>query len=91
MPRSMSIWIIVATVMLAGVGAAQVRERATEEILPGIRVRSHGDVVIDAGSQGCKPACGAKQVCRYHCRDAACEAGTPLGAKCGRCEWRCVE
>lgn len=78
-------------IAFAGIAAAQVRERATEEILPGVRARSRGDVVMDVGQRGCKPPCGDEQVCRYDCRQATCETGAPPEARCSLCEWRCVE
>jgi hypothetical protein len=83
--------IILAVLTAASIALAQVEERATEEIMPGIRVRGGTAVVMDVGLRGCDPPCSAEQICRYACRETTCETGANPLSKCSRCDWRCVE
>ena len=93
LPWMNSVLRLVAAIVLtaASVTLGQVEERATEEIMPGIRVRGGTAVVMDVGPRGCDPPCSGEQACRYDCRETACEADAPPRSKCSRCDWRCVE
>jgi hypothetical protein len=75
----------------ASIAAAQVEERATEEIMPGVRVRGGAAVVMDVGPKGCDPPCSPTQVCRYDCHETGCETGEKPQSKCSRCDWRCTD
>jgi hypothetical protein len=67
----------------------QVEEKATEEILPGVRVRSSGEVTIQARPQPCDPPCPEPEDCRGVCRDAPCGAEASELARCMSCVWEC--
>jgi hypothetical protein len=80
-----------ATVLMAPAAAGQpsIRERATEEISPGVYIRG-GSVVIDLDGQ-CNPKCEAGLRCQETCRDGECDARSTDSNPCRRCVWECVE
>jgi len=68
---------------------AQVEEKATEEIMPGVRVRTSGTVIIQARPQPCDPPCSEPGRCEGVCRDSPCPAGSSKLARCMSCVWEC--
>jgi hypothetical protein len=93
--KTIALWLAVA-LLLAGVGTAargqpRVEQRATEEIMPGIFVRStSGNVVIDVGSPPCGLLCGVES-CVSVCRERECDPGADRLARCLACTWECRE
>ena len=60
-------WLcLIATAALADPG---VRQRATEEISPGVRVRG-GSVIIELDARRCDPPCGEGTECQEVCATA---------------------
>jgi hypothetical protein len=83
---------LLAVLLRFGGAVAQessVRERAFEEIDPGIFVRGGAAVVVDVEPERCTPQCGAGQVCGQVCEETACREGTSPLARCNDCAWRC--
>jgi hypothetical protein len=82
---------IIAALLLtpAAFGQPSIRERATEEISPGIRMRG-GSVVIDLDGE-CDPPCARGQRCEEFCREGECDARSTAANPCLRCTWQCVE
>lgn len=75
----------------AASGEPRIEQRATEEIMPGIFVRStSGNVVIDLDSPPCGLLCGPES-CRSVCRSRVCEPPCDELARCLRCTWECSE
>jgi hypothetical protein len=85
------LWPVLA-LLLAGApanGQPRVEQRATEEILPGVFVRStSGNVVIDVGSPPCGLLCAAES-CVSVCRDRPCEPPSDVLDRCVSCAWEC--
>lgn len=79
----------VLLVAAAAFGQPSIRQRATEEISPGVRMRG-GSVVIDVDG-GCNPKCESGQRCQETCRDGECDARSTDSNPCRHCVWECVE
>ena len=67
-----------------------IRERATEEIAPGIRVRG-GGLSIDLDDGQCTPPCAEGAECQEVCRNGSCDARSTASNPCVQCNWECVE
>lgn len=67
-----------------------IRERATEEIAPGIRVRG-GGVSIELDGNRCDPPCAEGVDCHEVCRMGSCDARSTADNPCRHCTWECEE
>jgi len=66
-----------------------VEQPATEEIMPGVHVRTSGSVTVQARPQPCDPPCQDSAQCQNACRATTCPVGTSKLARCMSCVWEC--
>jgi hypothetical protein len=88
--RSVSLGLSFCLCLSTVASAQPVRERATEEIAPGIRVRG-GGVAIDLDAVRCDPPCAVGFEGQEVCRDGSCDAGSRASNPCRHCSWECAE
>jgi hypothetical protein len=82
----------VSLLLLAHLAVADpsVRQRATEEIAPGVRVRG-GAVAIELDPPHCDPPCEDGTHCQEICRNGECDARSSADNPCHHCTWECAE
>jgi hypothetical protein len=68
----------------------EVRERAVEEVMPGIFVRGGAAVVMDVEPQRCSPPCSGGRTCRQVCEETPCPPDQDPLARCSTCGWSCA-
>lgn len=92
MTRSAITLGVFAALLAAGAALAQpeVRQRAVEEVMPGIFVRGGAAVVMDVEPERCNPPCSGGRSCRQVCEQTPCPPDQDPLARCSTCAWACA-